>query len=107
MIEYISYKADALVNLEDAERRALEKIGTFIEAESKLRTPVDTGNLKRSITHKVNKDEKSVTIGSNVEYSVYVEKGTSRNRAQPYLTPSIEDNICKIKDIVEQEIKNI
>jgi phage gpG-like protein len=29
-------------------------------------------------------------VGTNVEYAVYVEFGTSRNQAQPYLRPAVE-----------------
>ena len=35
--------------------------------------PVDTGNLRNSITHMVNDGEKAAYIGTNSEYAVYVE----------------------------------
>lgn len=38
--------------------------------------PIDTGNLKNSITHQVYKEEKAVHIGTDVEYAPYVEFGT-------------------------------
>lgn len=40
--------------------------------------PVDTGRLKNSISHAVVEDEKTVYIGTNVEYAPFQELGTSR-----------------------------
>lgn len=36
----------------------------------------DSGRLINSITYKVDKGEQSVTIGTNVEYGIYVHEGT-------------------------------
>lgn len=37
---------------------------------------VDTGTLRGSITYVVNADDKSVTVGTNVKYAIYVHEGT-------------------------------
>ena len=50
--------------------RALEKVGLLTEGYAKLKCPVDTGNLRNSITHLV--DGHDVYIGTNVEYAPYV-----------------------------------
>ncbi|MDK2800568.1 MAG: hypothetical protein PWQ70_2187 [Clostridiales bacterium] len=102
-----SYKKEVLKKLTDTERQALETIGFFVEAEAKLRTPVLTGTLRRSITNKVNENEKSVAIGTNVEYAEYVEKGTSKMKSQPYLEPSVMDNIDEIQNIIKNIFKNM
>lgn len=53
---------------------------------------VRTGRLRGSITHAPGKDGTGpyVDIGSNVNYAPYVELGTSRMGARPYLRPSLE-----------------
>jgi len=79
----------------------LKAIGLFIDGEAVLRVPVDTGNLRSSITHKVNAGNKSVVLGTPVEYAIFVEKGTGKSVAQPFLTPAVEDNINKIKGIAK------
>lgn len=58
----------------DLERRAL-KVETF----AKDLCPVDTGRLRSSITHAVNKDGDGLyaDIGTNVEYALPVESRTS------------------------------
>lgn len=96
---YKSYKKNVLKAIEQAEKRILEAIGIFVEGETIVRTPVDTGNLKGSYNHKVDESAKSVTIGSPIEYALFVEKGTSKQTAQPHLLPAVEENIYRIKKL--------
>jgi len=50
---------------------------------------VDTGNLKNSIqTNRVSQREYRVNVGA--EYGIYLELGTSRMAARPFLTPAVE-----------------
>lgn len=56
----------------------LEAIGQDAASTAANFAPVDTGRLKNSISHAVVEDEKAVYIGTNVEYAVYQELGTSR-----------------------------
>ena len=44
----------------------------IITAESR----VDTGAMRNSITHQVDVNDKSVYIGTNIEYAIYHELGT-------------------------------
>ena len=52
--------------------RALEQIGMAAEGYAKDLCPVDTGNLRNSITHVVDEGGGAVYIGSNTEYAPYV-----------------------------------
>lgn len=52
--------------------RALEKCGLTAEGYAKLLCPVDTGNLRNSITHQVDGGGDAVYIGTNSEYGAYV-----------------------------------
>lgn len=54
----------------------LEAVGKYVEDSAKLLVPVDTGNLRQSITHKVDEQDLSVIIGTDVEYAPYMEFGT-------------------------------
>ena len=54
----------------------LEVVGQFVEDSAVLLCPVDTGNLRGSITHRVLPDELATRIGTNVEYAPYIEFGT-------------------------------
>lgn len=120
--------AEALSALESAVQRGLEIIGGKAETYAKQLCPVDTGNLRNSITHQTETDEKAVMIGSGVEYAPYVELGTGthfipppewiQNNAQPgsgighsfvhprpYLRPAIEQHTEEYKTIFETELK--
>lgn len=85
--------------------RALEQIGMAAEGYAKDLCPVDTGNLRNSITHVVDESDWSVYIGSNVEYAAPVELGTVKQAAQPYLKPSATDHKQTYRNIMEQELK--
>lgn len=67
---------------------------------------VRTGRLRNSITYGVDTSEPAVYIGSNVEYAPYVELGTSKMRARPYLKPAVENYAGEYKDLLEQAMKS-
>lgn len=50
--------------------------------------------------------EKSVYIGSNVSYAVFVELGTSHSNAKPYLRPAAENHGEEYKKIIRKELSN-
>lgn len=113
---------------EAACKRALERCGMQAEGYAKDLTPVDTGNLRNSITHKVSGDD--VYIGTNNEYAAYVELGTGKyteggrqdpwvykdeegrwhhthgQRAQPYLKPAVADHKQTYRNIIKDELEN-
>jgi HK97 gp10 family phage protein len=71
---------------------SLTVIGQVGENAAKERVPVDTGNLRRSITYEVNSGRNPyVRIGTNVRYGIYQELGTRFHPAQPYLRPALVD----------------
>lgn len=97
---------DAIKDMQQKRDRAIKKVCLFVEAEAKLRTPVDTGTLRRNITHGTKSDEKESIgrVGTNVEYAPYVEKGTTTTPAQPYLVPAIEENLDQLRSIIKKEL---
>ncbi len=68
--------------------RGVIECGLAIEAQAKALAPVDTGRLRDSLATAVGSNE--VIVGTNVEYAPYVEYGTSRSVAQPFLRPAID-----------------
>jgi len=87
-----------------AKQRGLEKVGLTAERYAKALCPVDTGRLRNSISHAVEGD--SAYIGTNVEYAPYVEMGTVRTRAQPYLKPAAQDHADEYKKLLLDELHN-
>ncbi len=71
---------------------ALIVAGQIGETAAKDHAPVDTGNLRRSITHEISGsgEDMFVRIGTNVSYGAFQELGTRFHPAHPYLRPAIE-----------------
>lgn len=88
--------------------KALEMIGLQGERHAKealtQQGAVDTGRLRNSVTHQVISED-SVAIGTNVEYAPYIEFGTYKMDARPYIRPAIEDYMNEYKQIIENELK--
>lgn len=75
----------------------------LVEGSATRLAAVDTGRLRGSITHRINNYE--ALIGTNVEYAPYVELGTSRMAAQPYLEPALSNNKGNITKVLRNEIE--
>lgn len=86
--------------------RALEEIGLAAEGYAKRMCPVDTGRLRNSITHVTRYGAKAVFIGTNVEYARYVEKGTRKQKPQPYLRPAAADHQETYRSILKRNLEN-
>lgn len=69
------------------------RTGIRVSNQAKANCPVDTGRLRASIgvSQSAGPDGAVTTVGSNLEYSLYVEKGTRYQRAQPYLRPALNE----------------
>lgn len=83
---------------------ALEEIGLLAENYAAKKCPVDTGNLRASITHEVDAGGNAVYIGTNVEYAPYVELGTSRQEAQPFLRPAASEHGDQYRRMLEKAL---
>lgn len=59
------------------------------EAQAKVNAPVDTGTLRNSIQAEPERPQ-SWIVAPHTDYAVFVELGTGRQHAQPYLTPAAE-----------------
>ena len=86
--------------------RALEAVGMEAESDAANLCPVDTGRLRNSITHAIDGGEPAVYIGTNVEYASYVHNGTSKQKAQPFLTDAVNQNADKYRGIFEAAMKS-
>ena len=128
-IQFTDNSKEVLEAMQQAAVRALEKCGLTADGYAKRLCPVDTGNLRNSITHTVDEEEPAAYIGSNAEYAAYVELGTGKyisggrptpwvyqdekgnwhrthgQKAQPYLKPAVSDHANTYRKIIEDELK--
>lgn len=80
-VKMINNKAEVEAGMHDAVLACLEAIGEDAADTAAQFAPVDTGRLKNSITSAVVPSEMAAYIGTNVEYAIYQELGTSRGIA--------------------------
>lgn len=107
------------MNIDEAIKKgvtnALVGLGNIAVTQARYLVPVDTGRLRNSITWKMKNEQGRVggrveddsisaptedlqmAFGTNVEYAPYVEFGTDKMAAKPYIMPA------KVK--VEREIE--
>jgi len=77
------------------------------EQKAKLLCPVDTGHLRRSISTEINEttDKILVDVLTNVEYGSYVEYGTSRQPAQPFMKPAYESQKVQFERDISETVR--
>lgn len=73
-------------------RNLVKKTAADIAADAKRLSPVDTGNLRNSITYQTtgNAYYSEAEVGPTAEYGVFVELGTSRMGARPFMGPAAD-----------------
>ena len=97
--EYVEYLRTGINNAID---EALDETATIVVADTKVTTPVKTGNLKRSWTHgevKTDRTNKYIEIGSNLNYAQPVEEGHRQGNT------FVQDRFMLKKSILKNEDK--
>lgn len=122
-------RLEDIKNLKNLEEN-VGKAAALVEAEAKKKAPKDSGELRRSITSKVEKGQDKIEgiVYSPLEYAPYVEFGTglfaesggrkdvpwffkddegnwwmtSGQHPQPYMRPALNENRDKIIKIVKE-----
>lgn len=98
------------VPLADALRRSSMKGAFLIEAGAKPVTPVDTGNLRRSIAVSLGVANKGLTsiIQTNAEYAGIVHEGMGigkNARPRPFMKQGVEAKEREIAKVYQSEIE--
>jgi len=65
----------------------------------------DTGFLASNIVLDVDADGLGASVESRADYSSFLEFGTSKMAARPFMQPALEENKPKIKRLAKQMIK--
>tara|TARA_Y100000114_G_scaffold141916_1_gene148055 strand:- start:186 stop:611 length:426 start_codon:yes stop_codon:yes gene_type:complete len=65
----------------------------------------DTGFLVNNIFLKFDTDKLGVSVESRANYSAFLEFGTSKMSARPFLQPALESNKSKIRTLEKRMIK--
>lgn len=128
-VEFDDNSQEVLDALNNAVDRALRACGEIAVGYAQDLCPVDTGNLRGSITYAVEGDE--CFIGTNVEYGKYIEFGTgihaesggrqtpwtwqddegnwhktSGQKPHPFIKPSAENHSAEYQEIMKDSLIN-
>lgn len=132
ILERENHVEELLAEANSAAIKALNACGLVAEGHAKKLCKVDTGRLRNSITFDIeeNDGEGSVSIGTNVEYGIYVEMGTGIHAAngdgrptpwsykdaqgkwhrtrgqkpQPFIKPAVADHMSQYRKIIQSEL---
>lgn len=88
--------------VEHSTKKGVKTMTDKLERQAKMLAPVDTGSLKQSITQKNN--GLSATVYIDKDYARYVEYGTSKMEAQPFMTVNLETKAQDMADHIERLI---
>lgn len=106
---FTSYFKQRQQQLLDAQARAAERTGAWAAEQARALAPVDSGELRDSITYEVRRTASSLAIVvlAGADHALYVELGTSRMSAQPYLRPVLDRIGAQYQQFLAEEIRKI
>ena len=104
-IKYKSNLQAVLSKIEDNKINSLEEIGEQLSTKASQKAPVDTGELRDSVGYEVESD--AATIGATAKHAPYVELGTSKAPAQPFLETTVMDNVGTIEKIINENMSKM
>ena len=118
-----------LNSINDALISGVSKAPLLVQGSAKNKAPVDSGTLRQSIRAdkaKIQVDNVTATVSTNLEYAPYVEFGTGSrgqstntntevevsyrsdwrgNKAQPFLWPALRENRNNSIKIIKEEVR--
>lgn len=126
---YVSRSSEAKVVMTELERAALKEVAKFLRKEIKRRVPIGQGTLKRNVgtwVKLLKKGRMGEKMGTPIlqvgtytrarakkrgyKYAYHahlIEFGTIKTAAQPFLRPSVMENIDQIRLIQGKYLKEI
>lgn len=80
--------------------KEVDVVGQMMEDLAKQLVPVRTGFLQSTIMHEVDPANLTMIFGAGAPYASFVEFGTMRMAARPYLRPAMDANQQKLLDAI-------
>lgn len=92
-VAFMNDLREKLAQLEVKTEDDLVRVGLRVQSRARSLCPVDTGRLRSSLVMRKGRDGRGfyVEVGTNVSYAPFVEFGTSKMRARPFLLPAVAE----------------
>lgn len=103
--KFFSSAKDIGSQLQKVEAVVLTKAAIMVTASAVGYAKYKTGTLRESITYEVHKHY--ATVGTNIEYAVFLEYGTKNMGPYPFMRPAFDHNRGKIISMAIQEMRKI
>jgi HK97 gp10 family phage protein len=78
-----------------------------VEARAKTLVPVDTGTLKNSISTGIESGGLLAIVAPHTDYAAYVEFGTRRASARPYMIPAGETEFPAFVTAMKEMLRSL
>lgn len=91
-----------------AAKKTVQESAEAVRNRAKDLVPVDSGRLQRAINVSYSSDGLSAEVkntNNQAYYGQFIEFGTSRRPARPFMTPAAEQERRKLKKRLEQNVK--
>lgn len=98
----ITYNGSLLDGVSERIKNGILNGAYLVSETAKSLCPVDTGELRDSIS--VSSDGNIATVSTNTDYAAFVEFGTSKMSPQAYLVPSLISNGQAVVSLIADSI---
>lgn len=107
-LDELQKKLKENVNLDDV-KRVVKTNGSQLQRKMQnnadFKRGYQTGTTKRSIKLEIEDDGMTAKVGPETEYSPYLEYGTRFMDAQPFVRPSLNEQVQKFKSDMQKLVK--
>lgn len=106
---YTSYFKQRTTQILEAQERAAYRTGEWAAEQAQDLAPVDTGELRGSISFVVRKTQRSfaIVVYAGASYAGYVELGTINMQAQPFLRPVLDKINKQFGLFLQEEVRKV
>lgn len=92
--------------IQQAVKKEFVWAGVETQNRARVNCPVDTGTLRNSITYE-QKGDFDIIVGAYTDYASFVEYGTRKMSAQPYLNPAFEEVSKEFQARIERILSEV
>lgn len=105
----VDNSATAKALTDSAIMKSMEQLAGMVENTAKDIVPVDTGALRGSMKYETSDEGDTImaVVGTDKEYATYVELGTYKMKAQPYLKPAAIQIESKIPSVFASNFSSL